>query len=179
MWQSMVDQQFRLLSALDRWIERLERAHEDRTAAGIKAGEAVRAQADQALLASIGRQRGNGARARPGRGRRRHATPSAGWSPRAAGIKLAEPSGSGAVTSASNPVERIALALPGPHPGGTARRALVAGEHAGPLVGHRAGSGAPVALLWRRGGYEAVDCRLADAAPGSSADSARSSSRAP
>ncbi|OEV28480.1 hypothetical protein AN219_20615, partial [Streptomyces nanshensis] len=53
MWQRMVDQQFRLLSALDRWIERLERAHEDRTAAGIEAGETVRAQADQALLASI------------------------------------------------------------------------------------------------------------------------------
>ncbi len=30
------------------------------------------------------------------------------------------------------------------------------GENAGPLVGHRAASGAPVALLWRRGGYEAV-----------------------
>ena len=29
-------------------------------------------------------------------------------------------------------------------------------EDSGPLVGHRAASGAPVALLWRRGGYEAV-----------------------
>ena len=32
LWQSMVNQQYRLLSALDRWIEQLERAHEDRTA---------------------------------------------------------------------------------------------------------------------------------------------------
>ena len=43
-WQHMVNQQSRLLSALDRWIARLERAHEDRTAAGIKAGETVRAR---------------------------------------------------------------------------------------------------------------------------------------
>jgi len=37
MWQSMVNQQYRLLSTLDGWIEGMERAHEDRTAAGIKA----------------------------------------------------------------------------------------------------------------------------------------------
>ncbi len=58
---------------VDRWIEQLERAHEDRTAAGIKAGEAVRARADQALLASIGRPARAG-RAPPARrgDRRRH-----------------------------------------------------------------------------------------------------------
>ena len=28
-WQSMVDQQYRLLTTLDRWIEQLERTHED------------------------------------------------------------------------------------------------------------------------------------------------------
>lgn len=60
MWQGMVNQQYRLLSALDRWIEQLERAHEDRTAAGLKAGEAVRKEADHALLTSIGRS-GRGA----------------------------------------------------------------------------------------------------------------------
>ncbi len=54
-WQGMVDQQYRLLSTLDKWIEQLERTHETRTAAGIKAGEAVRAQADRTLLASIGK----------------------------------------------------------------------------------------------------------------------------
>ncbi|NED77225.1 NHLP bacteriocin export ABC transporter permease/ATPase subunit, partial [Streptomyces sp. SID9944] len=54
-WQSVVDQQYRLLRALDRWIEELEQAHETRTAAGIAAGEAVRARADRTLLASIGR----------------------------------------------------------------------------------------------------------------------------
>lgn len=56
-WQGMVDQQYRLLDALDRWIEQDERAHEDRTAAGIEAGEAARTQADRTLLASIGRSR--------------------------------------------------------------------------------------------------------------------------
>lgn len=56
--QGMVDQQYRLLAALDRWIEQLERTHEDRTAAGIRAGEAVRVQADRTLLASIGTSSG-------------------------------------------------------------------------------------------------------------------------
>src|SRR5690606_40063688 len=54
LWQSMVDQQYRLTTALDRWIEQLEQAHASRTAEGIRAGEAVRAQADRTLLASIG-----------------------------------------------------------------------------------------------------------------------------
>lgn len=31
-WQSMVDQQYRLLTTLDRWIEQLEHTHETRTA---------------------------------------------------------------------------------------------------------------------------------------------------
>ncbi|MFD6538307.1 NHLP bacteriocin export ABC transporter permease/ATPase subunit [Streptomyces goshikiensis] len=70
MWQGMVDQQHRLLYALDDRIEELERAHEDRTAAGIEAGRAA---------------------------------------------------------------------------------------NSGPLVGRREKDGTPVALLWRRGGYEAVD----------------------
>ncbi|MGW4974041.1 NHLP bacteriocin export ABC transporter permease/ATPase subunit, partial [Streptomyces albidoflavus] len=56
LWQSLVDQQYRLLTAVDGWVERLERAHEDRAAAGIRAGEAVRERADQALLDSIGRR---------------------------------------------------------------------------------------------------------------------------
>lgn len=58
MWQGMVDQQYRLLYALDDWIEQLERAHEDRTAAGIEAGRAARTQADRTLLASIVRSGG-------------------------------------------------------------------------------------------------------------------------
>lgn len=58
MWQGMVDQQYRLLYALDDWIEQLERAHEDRTAAGIEAGRAARTQADRTLLASIARAGG-------------------------------------------------------------------------------------------------------------------------
>ncbi|MGB8940205.1 MAG: NHLP bacteriocin export ABC transporter permease/ATPase subunit, partial [Streptomyces sp.] len=68
MWQRMVNQQYRLLSTLDRWIERLERAHEDRTAAGIKAGETVREQADRTLIASIGRSGRGGARRTAARG---------------------------------------------------------------------------------------------------------------
>ena len=71
LWQQMVNQQYRLLSAVDRWIEQLERAHEDRTAAGIKAGETVRERADQALMASIGRRTGRAQGARR-TGRRRH-----------------------------------------------------------------------------------------------------------
>jgi ATP-binding cassette subfamily C protein len=150
-WQSMVDQQYRLLTTLDRWIEQLERSHETRTAAGIKAGEAVRAQADQTLLASIGK---------PSAKRTTTADADATYAAckmvaGAAGITLAEPAQSGTESDRLDPVERIALAsrvrtravrLDGPwwH------------EDVGPLVGHRALSGAPVALLWRRGGYAAV-----------------------
>ncbi|MFD9223120.1 NHLP bacteriocin export ABC transporter permease/ATPase subunit [Streptomyces sp. NPDC060064] len=157
MWQQMVNQQYRLLSAVDRWIERLERAHEDRTAAGIKAGEAVRARADQALLASIGkRDRAGRATAAVDR-----ATDDATFAvcrrvAEAAGITLTEPPKSGAVNDRVTPVERIAV-------GSRIRTRPIRLDgrwwrtNSGPLVGHWAKSGAPVALLWRRGRYEAVN----------------------
>ncbi|MGW1271947.1 NHLP bacteriocin export ABC transporter permease/ATPase subunit, partial [Streptomyces sp. NPDC002491] len=101
-WQSMVDQQYRLLTTLDRWIEQLERTHETRTAAGIRAGEAVRAQADQTLLASIGgksRQRATAADA--------DATFAAcRLVARAAGITLVEPARTGDDGDRLDPVER-------------------------------------------------------------------------
>ncbi|GAA2783459.1 NHLP bacteriocin export ABC transporter permease/ATPase subunit [Streptomyces rameus] len=151
LWQSMVDQQYRLLTALDRWIEQLERAHETRTAAGIKAGEAVRAQADQTLLASIGK-----------RSARRTTAADADASyaacrlvAEAAGIALAEPAQGGTESDRLDPVERVALASRV-----RTRAVRLDGrwwrEDVGPLVGRRALSGAPVALLWRRGGYVAV-----------------------
>ncbi|MCX4984419.1 NHLP bacteriocin export ABC transporter permease/ATPase subunit [Streptomyces sp. NBC_00572] len=156
MWQGMVDQQYRLLYALDHWIEQVERAHEDRTAAGIEAGEAARTQADQALLASIGR---SGDRSRGAA--RRGASDDAVFAvcrlvAREAGIALSEPVGSGADSGHTDPVERIALAS-------RIRTRVVRlhgrwwREDSGPLVGRREEDGAPVALLWRRGGYEAVD----------------------
>ncbi|MEV6399709.1 NHLP bacteriocin export ABC transporter permease/ATPase subunit [Streptomyces sp. NPDC051907] len=154
LWQSMVNQQYRLLSAVDHWIERLERAHEDRTAAGIRAGEAVRARADEALVASIGRPRA-------GRAGADRADDDAAFAvcqrvARAAGITLTEPSKSAPADDRVSPVERIAVAS-------RIRTRAVRLEgrwwrtDCGPLVGHRAKSGAPVALLWRRGRYEAVN----------------------
>ncbi|MEV8566357.1 NHLP bacteriocin export ABC transporter permease/ATPase subunit [Streptomyces sp. NPDC051322] len=154
MWQSMVNQQFRLLAALDRWIERLERAHEDRTAAGIKAGRAVREEADQALLASIGRSGKPASRTRGGGDDATYA--ACRVVAEAAGITLAEAPASGAVSERMDPVERVAVAS-----GIRTRPVRLVGRwwrgNAGPLVGHRSTSGAPVALLWRRGGYEAVN----------------------
>ncbi|MFC9931436.1 NHLP bacteriocin export ABC transporter permease/ATPase subunit [Streptomyces sp. NPDC127190] len=152
LWQSLVDQQYRLLTALDRWIEQLERTHEHRTAAGIKAGEAVRAQADQTLLASIGK--------RSAAPRTTTADADATYAAcrlvaEAAGITLAEPAQSGGESERLDPVERVALASRV-----RTRAVRLDGrwwrENVGPLVGHRALSGAPVALLWRRGGYVAV-----------------------
>ncbi|MFF7047529.1 NHLP bacteriocin export ABC transporter permease/ATPase subunit [Streptomyces griseorubiginosus] len=149
-WQSMVDQQYRLLTTLDRWIEQLERTHETRTAAGIKAGEAVRAQADRTLLASIGRSKR----------RATAADADASWAAcrlvaDAAGITLAENGHSDTESDRLDPVERIALAsrvrIRSVRLDGSWWR-----DDVGPLVGHRALSGAPVALLWRRGGYVAV-----------------------
>ncbi|MFE8945137.1 NHLP bacteriocin export ABC transporter permease/ATPase subunit [Streptomyces sp. NPDC003233] len=151
LWQTMVDQQYRLLTALDRWIEQLERTHETRTAAGIKAGEAVRAQADRTLLAAIGKRSARRATA---------ADADAGYAAcklvaEAAGITLAEPAQSGTESERLDPVERVALASRV-----RTRAVRLQGrwwrENVGPLVGHRALSGAPVALLWRRGGYVAV-----------------------
>ncbi|MFJ8345501.1 NHLP bacteriocin export ABC transporter permease/ATPase subunit [Streptomyces sp. NPDC094153] len=151
LWQSMVDQQYRLLTALDRWIEELERTHETRTAAGIRAGEAVRAQADRTLLASIGRFSA---------GRPTAADADAGYAAcelvaRAAGITLAAPPRAGTGSDRLDPVERVALASRV-----RTRTVRLQGrwwrEDIGPLVGRRALSGAPVALLWRRGGYVAV-----------------------
>ncbi|MEW1830901.1 NHLP bacteriocin export ABC transporter permease/ATPase subunit [Streptomyces sp. NPDC088196] len=150
-WQGMVGQQYRLLSTLDKWIEQLERTHETRTAAGIKAGEAVRAQADRTLLASIGKSSAR---------RTTAADADASYAAcklaaEAAGITLAEPSQSGSESDRLDPVERIALASRV-----RVRAVRLDGrwwrDNVGPLVGHRALSGAPVALLWRRGGYVAV-----------------------
>ncbi|MGW7101917.1 NHLP bacteriocin export ABC transporter permease/ATPase subunit [Streptomyces sp. NPDC054838] len=154
MWQGMVDQQYRLLYALDRWIEQLERAHEDRAAAGIEAGEAARTQADRALLASIGRTRRG---ARPARPAGDDATLAAcRVVARDAGITLSEPGAAGAATEGADPLERIALASRI-----RTRPVRLAGpwwrENSGPLVGRRTKDQQPVALLWRRGGYTAVD----------------------
>ncbi|MER6166938.1 NHLP bacteriocin export ABC transporter permease/ATPase subunit [Streptomyces violaceorubidus] len=151
LWQSMVDQQYRLLTTLDRWIEQVERTHETRAAAGIKAGEAVRAQADRTLLASIGRRS-----ARRTTGADADATYAVcELVARAAGIPLAEPAPGGTESDRLDPVERIALASR------VRTRSVRLGdrwwrEDVGPLVGYRTLSGAPVALLWRRGGYVAV-----------------------
>lgn len=151
LWQSMVDQQYRLMTTLDRWIEQLEETHESRTAQGIAAGEAVRAQADRTLLASIGKWSGQ---------RTTAADADATYAAcelvaRAAGITLASPAQSGTGADRLDPVEQVALAS-------RLRTRVVRLEgrwwrdDVGPLVGHRALSGAPVALLWRRGGYVAV-----------------------
>ncbi|KES08252.1 ABC transporter [Streptomyces toyocaensis] len=151
LWQSMVDQQYRLMTTLDRWIEQLEQTHETRTAEGIRAGEAVRAQADRTLLAAIGERRGQRTTAADADATYAACTLVA----RTAGITLAAPAQSGTGGDRLDPVERIALAS-------RVRTRVVRltgrwwREDVGPLVGHRALSGAPVALLWRRGGYVAV-----------------------
>ncbi|EGX56603.1 ABC transporter [Streptomyces zinciresistens K42] len=150
-WQSMVDQQYRLLTTLDRWIEQVERTHESRAAQGIRAGEAVRAEADRTLLASIGRRGGP---------RTTAADADAGHAAcrlvaEAAGITLAEPAQSGTESERLDPVEQLAIASRV-----RTRSVRLEGrwwrDDVGPLVGRRALSGAPVALLWRRGGYVAV-----------------------
>ncbi|CAL9341825.1 NHLP bacteriocin export ABC transporter permease/ATPase subunit [Streptomyces sp. enrichment culture] len=152
LWQSVVDQQYRLMTALDRWIEQLEQTHASRTAEGIRAGEAVRARADRTLLASIG--------GRPSTRAATAADADATYAAcelvaRAAGIRLAGPPPPGAGDDRLDPVERVALASRV-----RTRAVRLEGrwwrEDVGPLVGHRSLSGAPVALLWRRGGYVAV-----------------------
>ena len=153
-WQRMVDQQTRLLLGLDRWIEQLERAHEDRTAAGIRAGEAVSAQADRTLLASIDRSGRPGGRS--GRGTDDATLAVCRLVGAAAGVRIVPPAGGGALDDRMDPVDRVALSSRF-----RTRVVRLSGrwwrENSGPLVGRRAGSGLPVALLWRHGGYLAVD----------------------
>ncbi|MGW1892719.1 NHLP bacteriocin export ABC transporter permease/ATPase subunit [Streptomyces sp. NPDC002004] len=154
MWQGMVDQQYRLLSALDRWIEQLELSHENRTAAGIKAGEAVRAQADRTLIDSIGRRPKTASRTGTADADATYA--ACRLVAEAAGVTLTEPALSGVQNDRLDPVERVAVASRV-----RTRAVRLTGrwwrENSGPLVGHRAASGSPVALLWRRGGYVAVN----------------------
>ncbi|WP_375165121.1 NHLP bacteriocin export ABC transporter permease/ATPase subunit [Streptomyces sp.] len=153
MWQGMVDLQYRLLHALDGWIEELERAHEDRAAAGIEAGRAARTEADRTLLASIGRT-GHGPGATGSGDDATYAVCRA--VAREARVTLAEPTAVGAVAGRLDPVERIALASRV-----RTRAVRLEGdwwrENSGPLVGRRTADARPVALLWRRGRYEAVD----------------------
>ncbi|MER7620860.1 NHLP bacteriocin export ABC transporter permease/ATPase subunit [Streptomyces sp. NPDC126503] len=153
MWQGMVDLQYRLLHALDGWIEELERAHADRTAAGIEAGRAARTEADRTLLASIGRT-GDGPRATGSGDDATYAVCRA--VAREARVTLAEPTAVAAVAGRLDPVERIALASRV-----RTRAVRLDGdwwrENSGPLVGRRTTDARPVALLWRRGRYEAVD----------------------
>ncbi|MFI8853359.1 NHLP bacteriocin export ABC transporter permease/ATPase subunit [Streptomyces sp. NPDC053499] len=151
-WQLMVDQLSRLLLTLDRWIERLERAHEDRTAAGMEAGENVRAEADEALLAAIDKSAGGS------RGSRQTDDSTVAVCravAEAAGVTLRLPPEGLSADDRMDPVERLALTS-----GLRTRAVKLSGdwwkENTGPLVGFRAASGAPVALLWRRGRYEAV-----------------------
>jgi NHLM bacteriocin system ABC transporter ATP-binding protein len=156
LWQRMVNQQYRLGTAVDRWIELLERAHADRTAAGIRAGEAVRSRADQALIASIGGPRRSSRAADDGTDDADVVHAVCRSVAEAAGITLAEPPRSGAADDRTSPVERIAVLSRI-----RTRAVRLEGrwwrEDTGPLVGYRAKSGAPVALLWRRGRYEAVN----------------------
>ncbi|WP_030690947.1 NHLP bacteriocin export ABC transporter permease/ATPase subunit [Streptomyces globisporus] len=152
-WQGMVDQQYRLLHGLDDWIEQLERDHEDRAAAGIEAGRAARTRADHTLLASIGRSGGTPG----GRSADDDATYAVCRAVAAeARIVLADPADAAVDPGHLDPVERIALASR------IRTRGVRLGdrwwrEDSGPLVGHRAADGTPVALLWRRGRYVAFD----------------------
>ncbi|WTL50577.1 NHLP bacteriocin export ABC transporter permease/ATPase subunit [Streptomyces sp. NBC_01497] len=157
MWQGMIAQQYRLLAAVDRWIAGREQAHEDRTAAGIRAGEREQESAERALVASIDR-RGRRDRERGAHGSGddaffavcRHVAAGSG-------IALGDPPrDTGSAGTRLGPVERIAA-----HARVRTRPVRLAGEwwrtDVGPLVGSRARSGAPVALMWRRGRYEAVN----------------------
>ncbi|MEU8619134.1 NHLP bacteriocin export ABC transporter permease/ATPase subunit [Streptomyces sp. NPDC048623] len=164
LWHGMVEQQYRLRHALDDWIEERERAQEDRTAAGLAAGRAAGSEADRTLLAALGRSggRGGGRRGATGGSNGVDATLAVCRLVAAdAGVVLAESvatveAGAGADGERLDPVERIALAARI-----RTREVGLRGrwwrEDCGPLVGRWEADGEPVALLWRRGGYVAVD----------------------
>ncbi|NJP47296.1 NHLP bacteriocin export ABC transporter permease/ATPase subunit [Actinacidiphila epipremni] len=157
LWRRMVRQQSRLLVALGRWIAQLEHAHEERAAAGTRAGEAAGARAERLLLSALG---GPAASDGDGDGGERDGDGDDAVLAvcrlvgAAGGVEVAAP-GPGAAGARVGAVERVALAS-----GFRTREVALGGRwwrtDAGPLVG-RTSAGAPVALLWRRGGYLAVD----------------------
>ncbi|MBF9072006.1 NHLP bacteriocin export ABC transporter permease/ATPase subunit [Streptacidiphilus fuscans] len=165
LWQDLVNQQTRLLHAMDRWIEESERAHEDRASAGLRAGEAIRAEADRALLTSIEGRRKAGRAASASEALSAAESYDAALTAfrqvaAAAGITVTAPhagvaAGSGAEERV-DPIERIAESSRV-----RTRTIRLSGawwqENAGPLVGYRAASGTPVALLWHRGAYRTVN----------------------
>ncbi|WP_078862242.1 NHLP bacteriocin export ABC transporter permease/ATPase subunit [Streptomyces sp. NRRL F-5123] len=149
LWERMVRQQSRLLVALGRWIAQLEHAHEERAAAGSRAGAAAGAEADRLLLAAV-----EGAAGAPDGGAGDALLAVSRLVGAAAGVEVAEPA-AGVAEARLGPLDRIAVAS------GFRTREVALGARwwrtdAGPLVG-RTTSGTPVALLWRRGGYVAVD----------------------
>ncbi|MBB1256304.1 NHLP bacteriocin export ABC transporter permease/ATPase subunit [Streptomyces sp. OF3] len=157
-WQGMVDQQYRLLCALDRWIESLERDHADRAEAGIRAGRAASDRADEALLASIGPR---GPRRTTGAADDDNTLAALRLVAREARIPLPEQPTTGPDADGTDPVERLARAARVR----TREVRLTARwwrQNSGPLLGHRADDDSPVALLWRRGGYHVVDPHTGD-----------------
>ncbi|MER7519557.1 NHLP bacteriocin export ABC transporter permease/ATPase subunit [Streptomyces sp. NPDC126499] len=158
LWQGMVEQQYRLLYALDDWIEERERAQEDRTAAGLAAGRAAGSEADRALLAALGRPGGRDRRADGADATlavcRLVAAEARIALPESVASAVSATAGSG--EERTDPVDRIALAARI-----RTREVGLRGrwwrENCGPLVGRRDADGSPVALLWRRGRYVAVD----------------------
>jgi len=176
MWQRMVNQQSRLLLALGRWIERLERDHEERAAAGMKAGEAAGDRARQALLASIEGAAPDG----PGEGGGDAVLAACRLVGAAAHVEVREPAGgadaaagggtdpeAGGTTAPgrTSPVERIALAS------GLRSRSASAGGGRTPAP--CSAPGRPAAPRWRCCGAAAATRRSSRAA-----DAARGSTRA-
>ncbi|TWP50480.1 NHLP bacteriocin export ABC transporter permease/ATPase subunit [Lentzea tibetensis] len=154
LWENLLKLQARILYQIDRAVERQDRAGNDLIAAGRATGEAVRDRANQALRTVL----------LPDDGSMRGEVLGTDDSPVVAACRLA--AGELGITvvapesdqadSRVGPIERIATRS-------RFRTRTIALKDrwwqadVGPLVGFRAEGHAPVALLWRRGGYEAVD----------------------
>ncbi|RBQ16847.1 NHLP bacteriocin export ABC transporter permease/ATPase subunit [Spongiactinospora rosea] len=150
-WELLARQHAEYMAAVDRWIDRKRRTADERLQAGRQADEGALREAVSALR--------DVAQATPAR---RPAVPAGDVDAalavcrlvgRAAGISDVRPPPPGAAHSRVDPVTRIAVAS-----GIRTRPVRLAGEwwrsESGPLLAHRADDGGPVALLWRRGGYD-------------------------
>ncbi|WP_093171257.1 NHLP bacteriocin export ABC transporter permease/ATPase subunit [Sinosporangium album] len=153
LWEYLVRHHAEFMITLDRWAERKRRTAEERAKAGRQASEGAMQQAasilrDAALSASRRRQ---GAAA----GDVDTALAICRVVARAIGVTDVRPPPPGSAHSRVDPVTRIAAASRI-----RTRPVRLADswwrEDAGPLLAYQTEDGCPVALLWRRGGYDIV-----------------------
>ncbi len=153
LWQYLRGLQTRVLYTIDRAVERQDRLNNERISAARAAGEEVRDRADQAQLSLL--QPEDGTHTTLLGGDEDATVAACRLAAAELGIEVTAPD-TNTTNSKVGPIERVAL-----RSRFRCRTITLKDQwwrvNTGPLVGHREKDHAPIALLWRRGGYHVVD----------------------